>query len=107
MPDIEQPEQPIETPLAPYRGRVLNGILLAAGWNAAAILASLALTAAVVGIFLVAGFGLLQFAWLLPIWTKFRRAGETETAKGVLIVAGITILLSAACWTSFNNTSFR
>jgi len=94
-------------PTPPDQGSILNGFLVAAGWNAAAIALSVALMAAVIGIPLVMGFGLIQFAWLLPMWNRYKKAGKTESAKGVLIVAGISVLLSAACWNSFSNTSFR
>ena len=61
----------------------------------------------VIGIPLVAGFGLLQFAWLLPVRAGFVKAGKTESAKGVLITAGITVLLSAACWASLGNMNIH
>jgi len=86
------------------RGSLAHGFLVAAGWNAVAIGASVALLAVMIGIPLVAGFGLLQFAWLLPVWARFRRAGKTESARGVLITAGITILLSAGCWASLSHS---
>ena len=102
----ELPESEVgQTP--PDRGSLLHGFLVAAGWNAVGIAASVALMAAVIGIPLVAGFGLVQFAWLLPVRSGFTKAGKTESAKGVLITAGITVLLSAACWVSLSNTNFR
>jgi hypothetical protein len=63
--------------------------------------------AAMIGIPLVAGFGLLQFLWLLPVRANFVKAGKTESAKGVWITIGITLLLSASCWYSLSNTSFH
>jgi len=50
---------------------------------------------------------LLQFAWLLPVRAGFVKAGKTESAKGVLITAGITVLLSAACWASLGNMNIH
>ena len=97
--DLQQP--PVD------RGSILSGFLVAAGWNAAALALSAALMAAMIGFLILAGFGLLQFAWLLPMWIRYRKAGKTESAKGVLIVAGISVLLSAACWSSLNSTNFR
>ena len=98
---------PTPEPTPTDHGSILSGFLVAAGWNAAALALSVALMAAFVGIVLVMGYGLIQFAWLLPMWGRYRKAGKTESAKGVLIVAGISVLLSAACWHSFNSTSFR
>jgi len=86
---------------------LLHGFLVAAGWNALAIAVSVALMSMVIGIPLVAGFGLLQFAWLLPVRAGFVKAGKTESAKGVLITAGITVLLSAACWASLGNMNIH
>ena len=55
---------------------------------------------AVMFIFLPAiiAFGVLQYIWIIPVYRMYRHRGEPETAKGVLIVSGIVILVSAACW---------
>ncbi len=53
-----------------------------------------------VGIVVIAGFGVLQFAWLGPMIGRYKRDGATESVNGVYIAAGITFLLSAACWGS-------
>jgi hypothetical protein len=81
---------------------MMHGFLFAAGVNALAIAISVGLMTMTVGIPLVAGFGLLQFAWLLPIRARLVKAGKTESAKGVLITAGISVLLSAACWANLD-----
>ena len=94
-------------PQTPDRGSMLHGFLIAAGWNALAIVVSAALIAAVIGVFLVAAFGLAQFVWLLPVRASFVKAGKTESAKGVLITAGITVLLNAACWMNLGITYMR
>jgi hypothetical protein len=44
------------------------------------------------------GIGVVQAAWVVPLWFHFRRIGETETAKGILIMASIIFLLNAGCW---------
>jgi hypothetical protein len=36
-----------------------------------------------------------------------RRRGETQTANGVLLAAGITFLLNASCWGIAGNTPIR
>ena len=86
---------------------MMHGFFVAAGVNALAIALSVALMTVGIGIFLVAGFGLLQFAWLLPVRASFVKAGKTESAKGVLIVAGITVLLSAACFANLSNMKIQ
>jgi hypothetical protein len=49
----------------------------------------------------ITAFGLVQLAWQLPLWGFFRIRHRPESAKGVLLTLGITILLSAACWGLF------
>ena len=44
------------------------------------------------------GIGILQLLWIIPCYLHFRRKGQRETAKGVLIAAGIVFLLNAGCW---------
>jgi hypothetical protein len=44
------------------------------------------------------GFGVVQFAWLLPLYLHFQKRGQFETAKGILIGGGIAFLLNAGCW---------
>jgi len=41
--------------------------------------------------------GLSQLAYMVPAILICRRRGSTETAKGMIIGASITFLLSAAC----------
>ena len=67
------------------RGSLMHGFLFAAGVNALAIAVSVALMSMVIGIPLVAGFGLLQFAWLFLSLAGFVKAGKIESAKGVLM----------------------
>jgi hypothetical protein len=42
--------------------------------------------------------GVAQLLWLVPLYFYFRSAGKSESAKGVLIVAGLCFLLNAVCW---------
>ncbi|HTG16846.1 MAG TPA: hypothetical protein VK747_16485 [Blastocatellia bacterium] len=42
-------------------------------------------------------FGLSQLVYMIPAILISRRRGETETAKGLIIGASITFLLSATC----------
>jgi hypothetical protein len=58
----------------------------------------------VIGVFFI---GILQLAWILPIFFYLRRKGQTETSKGILVIAGIVALLNAACWGLVGNTNFH
>jgi hypothetical protein len=52
--------------------------------------------------------GVAQLLWMLPAYVVYRRRGETETAKGLLIVTGLVFLLNASCWGFFwSNGVFR
>jgi hypothetical protein len=50
------------------------------------------------GMIVVLGIGVVQVAWIVPMYLHFKRAGEMETAKGLLIAAAIVFLLNAGCW---------
>ncbi len=50
------------------------------------------------GAVLVYGIGLVQWAYIVPLYRARKRNGEPDTAKGMIIAASITTLLSAACW---------
>ena len=47
---------------------------------------------------LVAGIGLLQIAYVVPIWYVLRRQGRRKMAKGIAIAAIITAVVNAGLW---------
>lgn len=47
------------------------------------------------------GIGLAQLIWVVPAVAYFRKRNEPETAKGIIIIAGIVALLNASCWGIF------
>ncbi len=47
---------------------------------------------------LVGGIGLIQLAYILPLYFTFRRQGKPATARGLVIAASVTALLSCVCW---------
>jgi hypothetical protein len=54
-------------------------------------------------IVLLAGFGVIQLAYVVPMYLSFRRRGKVLTARGLVIAASITALLNTACdWTAFH-----
>jgi hypothetical protein len=90
-----------------YRGSVMKGVgralayMLAAcvlGGFWATILPSVA--AGFIGIGFL-GIGAAQLLWVIPAVAYFRKRNEPETAKGIIIVAGIVALLNASCWGIF------
>ena len=82
----------------PEPGSILEGVMYGTVVNIFALLISVASIGIGIGILLTAGFGPIQWIWMAMLVNRFRREGQTETAKGVLIAAGISTLLSAACW---------
>ena len=44
---------------------------------------------------LVGAIGMVQVGYVVPIWRLLVRRGQLSTARGLLIAAGITILLNA------------
>ena len=82
----------------PEPGSIWRGIAFAGVINICALLGGIATIFVYIGIFIVGGFGVVQVAWILPLYHKYQSREETESAKGVLIAAGITFLLSAGCW---------
>jgi len=89
-------DQQEQRPLDP--GSIWQGIAVGATWNICALFVGILTILIIVGGVIIAGFGVVQYAWIGPLYARHQRRGETETAKGILIASGITFLLSAACW---------
>jgi hypothetical protein len=50
-------------------------------------------------VFVIIGLiGLVQVGYVAPIWRLLQRKGKARTAKGVLIAAGITLVVNAGVW---------
>ena len=47
---------------------------------------------------LVGAIGLLQIAYVVPIWYAVRRRGKRRMAKGIAIAACITLLANSILW---------
>jgi hypothetical protein len=46
----------------------------------------------------IGGIGLIQLVYILPLYFRFKRQGQTATATGLVVAASFTALLSCACW---------
>jgi len=79
-------------------GSILKGFALGAAVNVGALVAGIITLAAIIGVFILLAIGILQAAWIIPMVVHFRKSGQPETAKGVIIAAAITFLLNAGCW---------
>ena len=87
-----EPEPPVN------EGNLGKGFAIAAAINIGALLAGLSMIFIGVGVVIIFGIGAVQALWIGPLYTTYRGKGETETAKGTLLAAGITFLLNAGCW---------
>lgn len=54
-----------------------------------------------VGMILFGGIGLVQLAYVIPLCLHFKRKGQTNVMKGLIMAASITALLTVGCWTQF------
>ena len=92
-------------------GSVARGFFLGGGINLAVAAVGLGtgLTLAssdhdvahVIGVLLnyaVGGISVLQLAYIYPMYRRFMKTGAKETAKGLVIAAAVTALLSCTCW---------
>ena len=84
-PTVEDPEV--------RKGHILAGV----GYCLLGHCALVALAVAVEPAMLVL-IGLLQVLYVVPIWVWQKSQGNMATVQGLLIMAGITFLLNAACF---------
>jgi hypothetical protein len=82
---------------------VWKGFAIVLGLTVGAFLAGLALAtgpAQTLVVTLSMGIGAVQALWVVPVWRYYRAAGETETVKGILIMASVVFLflLNPGCW---------
>lgn len=88
-------------------GSIARGLGIGALLTLAGAVGSLILMAAIIGFVLFFGIGLAQLIWMIPAYRRYTKRGETETAKGLIIIAGIVFLLNASCWGMLANTNFH
>lgn len=80
---------------------IWQGFLIATGLNLLALVIGIVTIMAGIGMIIVGGFGVVQLFWLVPFYVKYKKQGKMNTAKGILLGAGLSFLLSATCWADF------
>lgn len=79
-----------------------KGVVIVLGCAVAGLAVSIAFDVASggMGLALLLGIGVVQALWVVPLWRHYRKVGETETAKGILIMASVVFLflLNPGCW---------
>lgn len=102
---------PLETASPPPRNPaldVLQGFLICAACNAAHLILGIAAIFTMVGPFiLLGGFPVVQLLYVIPLIRYFRRRNRRDVAKGVIIAASISALLSIACDINMFSGGFR
>ena len=80
-------------------GSIILGLLICWGLNIGEIfIGSLPLNIHSLGVAMIGGIGIIQLIYVLPLYFSFKKQGQTETGKGLIIAASITALLNATCW---------
>jgi hypothetical protein len=91
------PGQTLRGPGSP-RDTVGKGVLLIFLWNLGQLAAG-ALTLPIgVGAIILAIFGVIELAYVIPLAVIARNAGERERMKGIIIMGSVGFLLTGACW---------
>src|SRR5439155_19933290 len=49
-------------------------------------------------VILIAAIGVLQIAYVVPVYRLLRRRGKSRTARGLATAAWITVFANAVCW---------
>jgi len=49
-------------------------------------------------VILIAAIGLLQIAYVVPVYRLLKRRGKSRTARGMAVAAWITTLVNVVCW---------
>lgn len=90
-----------------YRGKVWKGLAIALVLTILGLPATLLVLPIVGERRAPVGFSLVQLLWLVPTILHYRKSGERETVKGLMIVGGLVFLLNAYCVGQVVNGSFR
>jgi hypothetical protein len=85
------------------KGNLGLGLLICWGCNILHLASTwvLILMVAPVGMILFGGIGIVQLAYVISLCLHFKRKGQTNVMKGLIIAASITALLNVGCWTQF------
>lgn len=83
------------------KGNLELGLLICWGCNIFFLASTwvLMLMVAQVGLLLFGGIGVVQLAYVIPLCLHFKKKGQTNVMKGLIIAASITVLLNVGCWT--------
>lgn len=96
-------------------GSVGTGLAIGLGINIAVFVVALAVVTGSNGIsspialFLfwpAMAIGLTQLVYIVPLYLRYRKTGQKNTAKGLVIAASITALLNASCWGVLSSLQF-
>jgi hypothetical protein len=85
-------------PSAEGSNEILKGLGIVWLWNLGHLAISGITFTIGVGIVLFGGFAIIQLAYVIPLISRARKNGLHDRAKGMIIGASVSALLSAACY---------
>jgi hypothetical protein len=92
------PPDPLVAPTAVGSKEVAKGFGIIWLWNLGHLIISGITMTIGVGAVLFMGFAVIQLAYVIPLIKKARGKGLHDRAKGMIIGASVSALLSAACY---------
>lgn len=107
MSDVPPPIPPVVPPSPPApvlrgpgspRDTVGKGVLVVLLWNVGQLAAGGLTLPIGMGAVILAIFGFVELAYVIPLAVMARNAGERERMKGIIIMGSVGFLLTAACW---------
>jgi hypothetical protein len=86
------------------KGNLGLGMVICWGCNIAHLALGMFLISTMlpIGVVVFGGIGIVQFAYIIPLYIHLKKTGQTNTVKGLIIAASITVLLNVGCWTRFS-----
>ena len=85
------------TPL-PHGKAVWRGFWISSAISAGIAILGAAMLTVGIGVLIIMPYGLIQLAWILPLYFTYRGRGQMGEAKGVLLSCAANVVLSVACW---------
>ena len=99
MDEQVQPElQPPPVATSDNSSELMKGLGLIWLLNVAQLIVGVITLMIGIGAVIIAAFGLVQLAYVIPLALRAKRTGNRGRMKGMIIAGCVTFLLSIACW---------
>jgi hypothetical protein len=89
----------VPTTIPPDRGSVLTGLGMGCLANLGLLLIMWLIVLAFPkgGLYVFSFFGLIQLAYVIPMFLHYRKLGAGNTMAGIIIMAALSLLFTASC----------